>query len=233
MPVVGGRWGAANTPATGVLTPVQLKESEVRTSRSLTRVRLAAFAAAAAMALAGVLLSTSAATAAPTPSHRAVVKAPVVTWRLVKTSRIDPANAAGDPCTTITETEEGLDSVHVELFWARLTTYFCWNGSLYGPWNAATLVTSHKTDPTVGVTGTGTFYGWNYVQNITGVQFHCFVTDSHWSGGINKCSGNYENDEFEFQACELHIGCYDSAYPWVQQQEYLNGDFWQGGGFDD
>jgi hypothetical protein len=201
----------------------------LRTRRSLLRSRLAAFAATLALAVTGVALSATAASAAPAPDHPGAV----AYWKMVKTEHADPSPAGNVGCRTISETEEGLDSVHVELFWARLTTYYCWNGSLYGPWNSAAMVTSHSTDPSVGVTGTGTVYGWNYVSNVTGVQFHCFVSDSHFSGGSNKCSGNYENDEFYFQACELHIGCYDSAYPWVQQQEYLNGDFWQTGGFDD
>jgi hypothetical protein len=152
------------------------------------------------------------------------------TWS--ETRHTDAPNAAGDPCTTISGTEEVKNAVDVELMWFKLSTYFCWSGPEDGPWSSADKVTSHSTTWSVGVTTAGSIVGWAYNQNVTGIEFHCFTDGYGFSGGINSCSGNYEYDEVEFEACLLKVGCYDTEYPYVWEAEYLNGAWNNGGGLN-
>jgi hypothetical protein len=125
----------------------------------------------------------------------------------------DAPNRAGDPCRTVVGRDTAQNSSHVTLFWFQLTTHFCWDGTLFGPWTSFVKVTSRSTKVGVAVTSTGKSGGWSFVKNVTGVESHCFVSGYGFSGGRNRCSGNYEYDEGEFHACLPGPGCYQTAYP--------------------
>jgi hypothetical protein len=107
----------------------------------------------------------------------------------------------------------------IEVARIELSTYYCWNGVAVGP-DPRAIVTYHHTKPTVLVTQPGEALGWNYIQNISGLHFWCYVA----RGSVVNCSGNAEYDQVEFQECVLKIGCgVASAYPWVQEEENYRG----------
>ncbi len=116
------------------------------------------------------------------------------------------------------------------MLWFQMEEYYCWDGPAVGPPTPSEKVTSHATTRSIGVTHTGSLLGWKFDKYLTPVQFHCFVSDSHFSGGINACSGNYEYDQAQFDYCPIRIGCVSNDYPWVQQEEYLSGAYWETGG---
>lgn len=165
------------------------------------------------------------------PALRAQAEAGIKSTRIIAafSRRSEPRNAAGDPCATIYGTER-VTQMGVTVADYYQNTYFCWNGTQYGPWSSADLVTSHSTTWSVGITTAGSVASWKYGQNITGMEFHCFTSGYGFSGGINKCSGNYEYQEVQFEWCPIRIGCVGSADAWIEQAEYLNGDYYQTGG---
>jgi hypothetical protein len=133
-------------------------------------------------------------------------------------------NAAGDPCTSFYgEADVVTGLADVKVAWLQLSTYFCYTGPFYGPWLSTERVTSHSTSQKIGVTTPGQLLGWFYLQNVSGgIQFNCFVA----SGATNRCSGNHEYDQVEFQDCILHYGCTSTAYPYLDEFEYLSGQFY-------
>lgn len=86
----------------------------------------------------------------------------------------------------------------VTVFWIRMTTGYCWNGS---------IVTYHSTTLYWGVTTTGTLTGW-YTQYNPAYTFNCYVA----VGSTLGCSGNREwmQEHFihgipPFEDCSLSI----------------------------
>ena len=89
------------------------------------------------------------------------------------------------------------------LAWFKQTTYWCYNG------------TSHKTNYTAGVTGTGSVIGYAYKGIVQGSRgAHCYRA----AGSHRKCSGNTEYAEGEFQACETN-------YIYLQSWENYKGKY--------
>lgn len=132
----------------------------------------------------------------------------------------DAPNAAGDPCTSFSGRGNIYTGVaHIDVAWVQMTTDFCYTGPAVGPPTTADRVTSHNSTIQIGVTEPGNATGWSYVQNISGINFKCYVT----AGGTNACSGNEESDQVEFQECLLKIGCDGTAYPSVTDLENFRG----------
>jgi hypothetical protein len=110
---MGACWGEGNAPATDVLTPVYWKETEVRTRRSLTRVRLAACAAAGALALA--LMAATPAAAHTNSSQHAAASGPMANQQTV--------NAVA---ATVNQSAPGFAGIEVNPSKLGVTVY--WHG---------------------------------------------------------------------------------------------------------
>jgi hypothetical protein len=193
------------------------------------RVAVTLLAAVALLASSIAFLAASpAAQAAQKQSGRGVsAGAPGLQARGPADQHADAPGKPGDPCKAISATDIGVNSAHVVMWFFAMTTHFCWNGTLYGPWSKFVEVTSRSTKVAAGVTSAGSRAGYRFIRN-TGFKSHCFVSGYGFSGGINKCSGNYEYDKVQFRRCVS--GRCSNAYPWIEQVEYLNGRYKQVGG---
>ena len=160
--------------------------------------------------------AAQAASAGPAASGRQASTSPaeVVTEGTPGTSVVPASDdSAGDPCTTDTYTRYLIDeATQQEVAAFAMHTYFCWNNK---------TVTSHTTWETGSVTTLGGLEGWTYLGHDATV-FHCYTA----YGSSRTCSGNYEEDQGNFQECILHYGCVGSWNPTIQMWENYKGKWY-------
>lgn len=138
---------------------------------------------------------------------------PAVAIITTETTQATAPDSAGNPCAT-RSFERQLVAWPLnwpELAWFKMRTYWCWNG---------TIVTTHSTSTTGGVTSSGAASGWDYVGVISS-GWHCYVA----KGGTRPCSGNTEYAEGKFTDCVAKVGCIASWYPYIQEWENYHGGF--------
>ena len=133
---------------------------------------------------------------------------------VVTTSSLGPEIAMPDGtyCRTGSQTKQINDIYGFELAWYTMTTYFCYN---------YVIVTTHSTNVTGGTTTLGGIGGWSYLGTPDGINFHCYVA----GGGTRACSGNQEEAQGQFQACQAGY-CYDTWSPTITESENYHGQFY-------
>lgn len=129
----------------------------------------------------------------------------------------------GDPCATnsaVTSVWTGLGRIGVA--WARVYTYYCWNGLLYGPEPYAKVTYVHSWLQ-VGLTQSGEFTGWSYNGSPSGgIQVSCYVA---YESYVN-CSGVQEYYQADFVQClPVKFACWGHAYPYLYEAENYRGYF--------
>jgi hypothetical protein len=118
-------------------------------------------------------------------------------------------DSAGDPCKTNTVTIRYNDVFGVNLWWFKMSTYWCWNYS---------IVTYHSTSVSHGVTGTGDATGWAWGGG-SGPHFNCYVA----SGSSRNCSGNYEYATGKFDYIPIPSVCAEEIQEW---ENYKGSFYW-------
>lgn len=163
-------------------------------------------AAVAAVTAVGVAGPASAAqwTGAPAATHAVIVNTNVTVSEPVMTSA-----ASGCKTWVYTATLNDAPLNWPEDAWYRMSTYFCWNG---------TIVTYHYTTTSGGTTAYGAAGGWHF--NSEGdLGFHCYVA----VGSTKNCSGNTEIRQGHFSDCVLKVGCVQNWDPTIQEWENYHG----------
>lgn len=160
-------------------------------------------------------VAAQAASASPAAFGRVASTSPAgVTEGTPSTSVVPaPDNTAGDPCVTDTYTRYLIDeATQQEVVYFAMHTYWCWDNK---------TVTSHTTWETGGVTTLGGMEGWTY-QGHDATLFHCYAA----YGSSRTCSGNYEEDQGNFQECILRVGCVGTWNPTIQMWENYQGKWY-------
>jgi hypothetical protein len=164
--------------------------------------------------LAAGLVAALAFTATPASARPAAAAVPAAgSVSVAGDSATAGVDSAGDPCRTGWAQVTYRDVFGITLWWFRMTTSWCYNGS---------IVTSHTTTVSHDVTGTGTATGWAW-GGRSAVSFNCYVA----SGSSRNCSGNHESDTAQFDYIPIPSVCVVKLQEW---ENYRGEFFWSSAG---